>query len=141
MLQWCILSLRSSILVPSSISTANMDRKTVLVTGANTGLGYQIIRSLCASEKPYDILLAGRSLAKAKKATDDVVQEFPSTHSHISAIQVDIEDDDSIHAAVQAVQNLFGKLDFLINNAGTPLTNLHGLGWISLLIPSYRRTV
>jgi NAD(P)-dependent dehydrogenase (short-subunit alcohol dehydrogenase family) len=95
------------------------DKKIVLITGANTGIGFQVVRALFGSSNGvYEVLVGGRSLAKAQQAVQDVTAEFPSTHSHATAIQVDIEDDNSIEAAFKEVQKTFGRLDFLVNNAG-----------------------
>ena len=96
-----------------------MSSKTVLlITGGNTGLGYQIVRALCDSQTEYEILLGGRSMDKARKAVEDVLQEFPSAKATVSPIQIDIEDDQSIETAVSTVQQKFGRVDVLINNAG-----------------------
>jgi NAD(P)-dependent dehydrogenase (short-subunit alcohol dehydrogenase family) len=93
-------------------------QEVVLVTGANTGLGFQIIRALCGSNKAYNILLAGRSLVKAQQAVRSATEDFPSSRSKLWPIQVDIEDDDSIQRAFDEVQTKFGRLDALVNNAG-----------------------
>ena len=93
-------------------------REVILVTGANTGLGFQIIKALSASSKEYNILLAGRSLTKAQQAVKSAAEEFPSSLSKLWPIQIDIEDDDSIHKAFEEVQEKFGKVDALVNNAG-----------------------
>jgi NAD(P)-dependent dehydrogenase (short-subunit alcohol dehydrogenase family) len=93
-------------------------QEVILVTGANTGLGFQIIRALCSSEKAYNILLAGRSLTKAQDAVRSAGEEFPSSASKLSPIQVDIEDDESIQRAFDEVKSKFGRLDVLVNNAG-----------------------
>ncbi|KAK2592782.1 hypothetical protein QQS21_009525 [Conoideocrella luteorostrata] len=95
-----------------------MSSKVVLVTGANTGLGLEIVRALCGSDANYEILLGGRSLEKATKAVQNVIAAFPKVEGRVSAIQVDIEDDDSISAAVDTVSAKYGHLDVLVNNAG-----------------------
>ncbi|KAL5584156.1 hypothetical protein FOVSG1_015507 [Fusarium oxysporum f. sp. vasinfectum] len=91
-------------------------RKLVLVTGANTGLGFQIVKAICGSDKGYEVLVGGRSIQKAEQAVKNLKEEFPSSHLH--AIQVDIEDDASIASAFEYVKTKYGKLDALINNAG-----------------------
>ena len=93
-------------------------RAVVLITGANTGLGFEMIRALCGSDKAYEILVGGRSLIKAEQATNSVTKDFPSTRSKLWPVQVDIEDDESIQRVFDHVQTKFGRLDALVNNAG-----------------------
>jgi NAD(P)-dependent dehydrogenase (short-subunit alcohol dehydrogenase family) len=90
----------------------------VLITGANTGIGYQIVRALASSEKAYDIIVAGRSLDKAQAAIDSAKAEFSSTKSKLYPLQVDLESDESINAAFEKVKTQFSRVDVLINNAG-----------------------
>jgi NADP-dependent 3-hydroxy acid dehydrogenase YdfG len=90
----------------------------LFITGANTGLGFETVKSLCQSSKPYTILLGGRSLEKANAAVQEAQNLFPNSPSILKAVQVDIEDDDSISHAFEHVQNQYGRLDILINNAG-----------------------
>jgi NAD(P)-dependent dehydrogenase (short-subunit alcohol dehydrogenase family) len=96
-----------------------MSSKVVLITGANTGIGYQIVRALCTSTHPYTIIVGGRSPPKVQEAITSVQKEFPDTKSNLSPIQIDIESDDSINQAFSEVKSKFGKLDVLVNNAGT----------------------
>jgi len=90
----------------------------ILITGANTGLGFETVRSLCQSTKPYTILLGGRSIEKANAAAKEAQTEFPKSPSVIKTVQVDIEDDDSISQAFEHVEKEYGRVDVLINNAG-----------------------
>lgn len=90
----------------------------VLITGGNTGLGFEIVRALSKSERAYNIILAGRSLPKVHEAIKSIQGENPSSRSKLSPLQVDIEQDDSIIKAFEQVQAEFGKVDVLLNNAG-----------------------
>lgn len=90
----------------------------ILITGANTGLGFETVKALCQSSKAYTILLGGRSLEKANAAAKQAQTEFRTTPSVLAAIQVDIEDDKSISQAFEHVASQYGRLDVLINNAG-----------------------
>ena len=97
-----------------------MDQKIiVLVTGANTGLRFEIVKGLYSSEKSYEKGVGGRSLNKAQQAADAMSKDFPSSPSKLWPMQIDIEDDESIQRIFDEVQTKFGKLDFLVNNAGT----------------------
>jgi NAD(P)-dependent dehydrogenase (short-subunit alcohol dehydrogenase family) len=90
----------------------------ILITGANTGLGFETVKSLCQSPKAYTILLGGRSIDKANAAAKETQAEFPKSPSVITTVQVDIEDDNSISQAFEHVAIQYGRLDVLINNAG-----------------------
>ena len=96
-----------------------MDQHTiVLITGANAGLGFEMVKALYSSEKAYEIIVGGRTQDKAIEAADAVVKGFPSTRSSIWPVQVDIEDDESIQRTFDEVRTRCGRLDVLIYNAG-----------------------
>jgi len=96
----------------------------VLITGANTGLGFETVKALCQSSKAYTILLGGRDLEKANAAAQEAKKLFPESPSNITAVKLDIEDDNSILQAFEHVSSYFGHLDVLINNAGDSLRKL-----------------
>jgi NADP-dependent 3-hydroxy acid dehydrogenase YdfG len=95
-----------------------MNARIVLITGANTGIGYQIVRALCSSNNAYNIILGGRSPSKIQEAITAAQTEFANTKSKLSPVQVDVESDDSINTAFNEVKSKFGKVDILVNNAG-----------------------
>ncbi|RMJ18428.1 hypothetical protein BHE90_001307 [Fusarium euwallaceae] len=107
-------------------------KKIILVTGANTGLGYQIIRALAGSDQAYEILLGGRSIDKAQAASESARAEFPNSKSNIRPVQIDISDDKSIDALFNLIKADYGKLDALINNAGTQLDQQWMAGKMSM---------
>ncbi|KAG7112639.1 Short-chain dehydrogenase/reductase tropE like protein [Verticillium longisporum] len=107
-------------------------QKIVLITGANTGLGLELVRSLLQTGTPYSIIIGSRSLDNATKAITQLTSEFPSTSSTLHSVQIDVEDDASIEKAAAWVQDKFGKLDTLVNNAGTQLDQQISLGKLSV---------
>ncbi|KAK7890751.1 hypothetical protein LTR67_007960 [Exophiala xenobiotica] len=113
--------------------TSNNEVEVVLITGANTGLGYETVRSLCQSPaQAYTILLGGRDLEKAEAATQQVQEEFPDSPSTVRPIQVDIEHDESIAQAFEQVSNEYGRVDVLINNAGIQVDQQYYAGKMSM---------
>jgi NAD(P)-dependent dehydrogenase (short-subunit alcohol dehydrogenase family) len=90
----------------------------VFITGANTGLGLETVKSLYRSPNPYTILLGGRNLSKADDATEEVQKEYPSSQSTVEPVEIDIESDESIEKAFDTISAKYDRLDVLINNAG-----------------------
>jgi len=92
------------------------DKIIVLITGSNSGIGFETAKTFLASSASYHVLLACRSEDKAKKALSEI--ESTSPKGSASFLQLDITDESSIGSAYEAVSSQFGRLDFLINNAG-----------------------
>lgn len=61
--------------------------------------------------------MTGRNLAKVEAAMNDLTKAG-GIKGGLSALQLDVTDSDSIDRAVQKVDEQFGRLDVLINNAG-----------------------
>ncbi|GAA98884.1 uncharacterized protein L969DRAFT_51213 [Mixia osmundae IAM 14324] len=101
------------------ICSAAMGGKViVLITGANTGIGYETVKQLLTSNKAYHIIAAGRSLEKINTAVEELKSGTPKSHSTLSTAQIDVESDESIAKAAEAVEREYGYIDVLINNAG-----------------------
>lgn len=92
--------------------------RIVLITGGNSGLGFETIKSLLRSEHRYQILLGSRVIKKGQDAIYSLLSEFSSSISSIELIQVDIEDDESILNVFTQVEERHGRIDILVNNAG-----------------------
>lgn len=87
---------------------------TVLVTGANSGLGFHTSRALAAAGAR--VLMACRSADKASKARDEILRLVPQ--AELELITLDLASLASVNACVQAVTRQHDKLDILVNNAG-----------------------
>lgn len=93
----------------------------VLITGANTGIGHEVVKALLGSNRSYHILLGGRDIKKAEDAVKSSMSEIQS-ESTVEAVQVDVEDDDSIAKAYDHVSSNLSRINALINNVGTSLS-------------------
>ncbi|KAL4809799.1 hypothetical protein BDV18DRAFT_150318 [Aspergillus unguis] len=89
--------------------------KIVVITGANTGIGFETVKALLDSAQAYHIFLGGRSLDKAQQACKDLPSGSAST---VEPFQVDVESDESIEAAFKHISTKYDRVDCLINNAG-----------------------
>ena len=90
-------------------------KSIVLVTGANQGLGLEIVRSLAKSTSAaYSIFLGSRSIPNAEAAIKSIQSELPGSASNLQPVQVDIADDDSIARAYKTVEAAAGRVDVLV---------------------------
>lgn len=89
-------------------SIPSKDTKIALVTGANTGVGFQIAKAL--ADNGYTVYVGSRKLEKGEAAVEKI-------GGKAQAIQLDITDENSISSAVTQIQNEFGYLTLLVNNA------------------------
>ncbi|BBX10140.1 SDR family NAD(P)-dependent oxidoreductase [Mycolicibacterium aichiense] len=92
--------------------------RTVVITGANTGLGYETARALAA--KGAHVVLAVRNLDKGKAAADLVVRRYPG--ADVSVQELDLTSLASIRAAADELRARHDRIDLLINNAGVMMT-------------------
>lgn len=93
--------------------------KTIMVTGANTGLGLQVSTVLAA--EGARVLLACRDKGKAEAAIAQIRQATPT--ADLAFVPLDQGDPDSIRAAVAQV-SAEPRLDVLVNNAGVMMPPL-----------------
>lgn len=94
------------------------ESEVIFITGANTGLGYEVVKALCQSDESYEIILGSRKIENGENAISQLKQEVSDTISTLSVVQADLESDDSIKQALETIASRFGKLDALVNNAG-----------------------
>ncbi|MBQ8138016.1 MAG: SDR family oxidoreductase [Lachnospiraceae bacterium] len=88
--------------------------RVAVVTGCSTGLGVQMAKAL-ASQGANIVALARR-----QNLIDEVAADIEKTYG-VKAIGVacDITDTDKVNSAVDTILEKFGRIDILINNAGT----------------------
>lgn len=96
-----------------------MDRRIILITGANRGIGFETARQL--GKAGHTILLGARTATKAEDAAARLRQDG----IRVDPVIIDVTDSDSITKAVEYITNQYGKLDTLINNAAIELD-----GWM-----------
>jgi len=89
-----------------------MEQKIILVTGANRGIGKEIVQQLAALG--HTVILTARDSAKGEKALSEIHPGKGTVHF----IALEATQTESIQQAVNKVTQQFGRLDVLINNAG-----------------------
>ena len=91
----------------------NLQNRVAFITGGNGGIGLGMAKGLAAAGAC--VVIAGRNKAKAKSA----LSELHSLGAAAEFVDLDVLKETSCHQAVQHAVQRFGRLDILINNAGT----------------------
>ncbi|CAF3376088.1 unnamed protein product [Rotaria sp. Silwood2] len=98
------------------MSSTNQHQRIILITGANKGLGFEVVKKLIkeSSAPNNDLILLG---SRDLKRGQDAITKLGSP-SNVHILQLDTSSPDSIaHATNEIKQKYGGKLDILINNA------------------------
>lgn len=119
--------------------TTNTKKKIAIVTGSNTGIGYETAKRLVI-EYGWDVILACRSIDKAIEARDSINQQQEHNDKQqeqsqgrsktknptvqvgkaivLESTPLDLSDYSSIRSFAKSVHEEYGRIDVLINNAG-----------------------
>jgi NAD(P)-dependent dehydrogenase (short-subunit alcohol dehydrogenase family) len=97
--------------------------RTVVITGANTGLGFETARVLAA--RGARVVLACRDLGRAKEAAVRILgrsSQSAATPDDVQAVRLDLASLASVREAADQIGSAYGQVDLLINNAGVMMT-------------------
>ena len=86
-------------------------KKIALVTGANRGIGLEVVKQL--SKRDIQVILGTRNLEKGEKALKNI-----GNPGNVLVLPLDVTSVKDLEAARLRIENEYGHLDVLINNAG-----------------------
>ncbi len=89
-----------------------MSQKIALITGANRGIGFETARQL--GKQGIKVLIGARSEEKGLEAESALKNEGLD----VAYINIDVDNSATHAAAAKEIEEKYGKLDILINNAG-----------------------
>src|ERR1700728_4571661 len=98
----------------STADIGDLTGRVALVTGANSGIGYETSRAL--AEHGARVILACRDDEKARQARDKLESELEL--SSLELLHLDLADLVSVRKAAGEVLRAHARLDILVNNAG-----------------------
>src|SRR5213592_976639 len=96
--------------------TKKLEGKIALITGGSRGIGAAIAKRLAADGAKVAI-----TYTQGADAAASVVKEIERAGGKAITIQADAADADAVKAAVEKTVATFGRLDVLVNNAGTAI--------------------
>ncbi|XP_026056760.1 retinol dehydrogenase 12 [Carassius auratus] len=95
-------------------SSVRLDDKTVIITGANTGIGKETARDL--AKRGARVIMACRDLERAEAARKELIED--SGNQKIVVNKLDLSDTKSIRAFAELINKEEKQVNILINNAG-----------------------
>ena len=102
-------------------SISDQAGKRILITGANSGIGFEAARELAA--RGAEVIMACRSQEKGKAALEAIQAAVPD--ANLTLMSLDLASLDSVSRFAEEFRSRYDRLDVLINNAGVmapPLT-------------------
>jgi short-subunit dehydrogenase len=89
-------------------------RKTILITGASSGLGAEMARQFAA--RGHDLALCARRTDKLEALRDEIHEQHPAVRIEVRAL--DVTDDDQVFEVFREFRKDFGTIDRVVVNAG-----------------------
>jgi 3-oxoacyl-[acyl-carrier protein] reductase len=89
-------------------------RKAALVTGGATGIGRSAVLALARAG--YDVAI---NFSSSEAAAHDTAAQAQQLGAKTLVVRCDVSDESGVRAMLQQIEQRFGRLDVLINNAGT----------------------
>ncbi|KAJ0417536.1 hypothetical protein BJY00DRAFT_325515 [Aspergillus carlsbadensis] len=103
--------------VDPSTALLNQDGKVVLVTGASSGIGRYGLAVAFAKANAKTLILAGQNRQELENAAAEIHAVAPQVQTDVRVIN--ISDEAIVREAFVGLRKAYGKIDILINNAGS----------------------
>lgn len=105
--------------------------KTIIVTGGSSGMGFYMAKRFV--EEGANVVITGRDMERLQTAQKAISHDF----THIGIFQMDVREPDHVKAMVTYTDEMFGRIDGLVNNAaGNFIVHAEKLspnGWKSVI--------
>ncbi|XP_062972795.1 peroxisomal trans-2-enoyl-CoA reductase [Elgaria multicarinata webbii] len=107
-----------------------------IVTGGGTGIGKAITADLL--QLGCNVVIASRKLDKLNAAAKELAAKIPHTNSaQVTPIKCNIRKEEEVEALVKSTLDLYGRIDFLVNNGGgqfpSPAEAIRSKGWHAVI--------
>ena len=90
------------------------ERKTILITGASSGLGAEMARQFAA--RGHDLALCARRTEKLEALREEILARHPKVKIEVK--DLDVTDDGQVFEVFRAFKATFGRIDRVVINAG-----------------------
>lgn len=105
-----------------------LENKIVLITGASSGIGEAVAKRF-AKEGANVIVVSNLAVEKGKKVCEELIK----MGSHASYFQADVSNEEQVKQMFSDIEEKYGRLDILINNAGSQVASPFGSTTMDML--------
>jgi NAD(P)-dependent dehydrogenase (short-subunit alcohol dehydrogenase family) len=110
--------------------STSQSKKVALVTGGNKGIGFAISKQLTL--QGISVIIGSRDIHRGEEATKSIAALGDATTTTtkttcVSALALDVTDQESVDKLASTIHSKFGRLDILVNNAGVLLDETNNL--------------
>ncbi|MDD5185374.1 MAG: oxidoreductase [Paludibacter sp.] len=98
----------------STSDIPDLSGKTIIITGANSGLGLEATKAFAV--KNAKVIMACRTVSKGELAKAQIIETYPA--ADITVVRLDLSDLTSVHSFSTKMKQSQTRLDVLLNNAG-----------------------
>ncbi|MCU0268246.1 MAG: oxidoreductase [Acidimicrobiales bacterium] len=99
---------------PSDLTVPDQSGRVVVITGANSGIGYQA--ALRLAQAGAEVVLACRNPAKAAEAETRILAG--AADAEVRVVELDLASQASVRTAAEQLRADYERIDLLVNNAG-----------------------
>lgn len=99
------------------MQSSQTQRRTLLITGANKGIGFGIVDKLFSETTPYDIILTSRDIKLGEAAIEKLKAKHTKSNSTVTYFRLDVNDNQTVENLVKWLKETNRKIDVLVNNA------------------------
>lgn len=97
------------------------ERRKALITGSSSGIGAAV--AIALARAGYDVAV---NYASSKARAEATAAACAAEGGNSFAVKCDVADDNEVRAMIAACEDAFGRLDVLVNNAGTTIETAPG---------------
>jgi len=110
--------MRGGLLTSIMLQQAMAMMKTIVVTGANKGVGRAIVERLLRDYEDTFVYLGARDAARGAAACEEIVAALPTAAGRLESLELDVSDDASVKRAAESVAAARPSVYAVMNNAG-----------------------